>query len=73
MAVAAAKLVQARRIRLERQFGNFITALRALPVTLIHLALETSTAIVIKSHFAFILFFLINDLTDSKAKRLLTA
>lgn len=52
MAITAQQSVQSGRIRLKRKFGDFGTALGALPIPFVHLSLEiAATAIIVKIHF----------------------
>lgn len=50
MALAAQQLVQAGRIRLEGKLRDRSSALRALPIPLVHLALKATTSVLIKTH-----------------------
>ena len=51
MAIAAQKFIQTVFIRLKGQLGDGCAAFGALPLALVGLPLETSSAIVIKIHF----------------------
>ena len=52
--VPAEELVEAGRIRLEREFRDRTVALRALPVSLEHLPLEACASVAFECHGFFI-------------------
>jgi hypothetical protein len=57
VAITAEEFIHLLRIWLKWELCNSRSALRALPVAFVHLALESLTAIVIESHF-FNVYFL---------------